>query len=764
MLRPRWTGVVFLLLACLFPATASALVEPIGRGNYSTETICERPPLESAGCLADGLVPETPAAQSRSYPIGMILNEAPAHGTAAEGVYGLRPEDLHALYELPQNSPSKQTIGVVEAYDDPTIENDLRIYDEEFGLPPCTEANGCFRKVNKGNDPSPLPPVNARWAAETSLDVEIAHAVCPNCDIVLVEADTNSYQDLEIVLSTALTAGATEISSNFGSENNFETSRYDHPGVVITAATGDSGYRNWEDAGLAPFASYPASSPYVVAVGGTTVVPFLGAWVGEEAWSHTGSGCGMQIGGAPSWQIALPNWAQGGCGSERADADIAADADPVSGVAIYDSTPLAPWFPGWATLGGTSLASSIVNAAFALAGGSRRIAFPAQTAYAHLGQSSLHDIVSGSNYPESSCQGAWICSAGPGFDGPTGVGTLRGVAALEPFSGTEPTVTGISPANGLSKGGQTVEITGTHLAGATAVEFGEAEGSIVTDEDDAITAETPRHRGEVVDVTVRGSGGIPSEISPADKYEYAALTPVVNRVTPPSGPPLGGTLVTIEGTGLGEVSMVEFSAGYFVIPSSVTENRVTAISPPHPEGAVRLRLVGQFSSGETFYTYGGAQHETLAIHTAGSGQGTVTVAPFGAACSSDCVQSLGEGSALTLSATPRSGSSFAGWSGEGCTGTAFCHFILHGNGEITATFLGSTTSGNQASKKPAPNGESLRLHAVKVRALKGCLAAAKKAYRHAAHLARSAGSRRAAALSKAKRAQYKADVACRRRY
>jgi hypothetical protein len=772
VLRSGGVGLLLALIACLLPAGASALVEPIGSLNYSTKTVCGPPPEGFVSCFADGLVPESPAARSRLYPIGMDLAEPPTLGRPSEGVYGLRPEDLHRVYELPPNAPGGQTIGIIEAYDDPTIENDLRVYDEEFGLPSCTAANGCFRKLNQDGNAFPLPAVDARWAADTSLDVETAHAVCQNCDIVLVEAESNSYGDLETAMEAAVAARANEVSTSWGDMDDYESPRVDQSGVVITAGAGDWGFDNWEVAGNG--ANYPGSSPYVVSVGGTTLSPFQRSWAGEEAWSHTGSGCGLEP--AQHWQPQYTNWGESICANRRAVADIAADADPLSGVAIYDSTPLSPWFPGWATFGGTGLSSTIIAAAFGLADGPGMVLHPARTIYQRGDSRNLHDIVNGSNFPESDCGGALICEARSGWDGPTGLGTLRGVEALTAFGAAEPTVTGVWPAGGRTMGGQMVEITGTGLAGASSVKFGGEEALIFHDEEDAITARTPPNYPQTVDVTVVGPEGNVSEVSPADRYKYSALTPVIERVSPSFGPFVGGTEVTIEGTGLAEIATAEFGGGYFVGVNSVDENQVTVTSPSHPEGSVYVRLFGHYSDVrvENGFTYTAPRYDKLSIHFGGDGQGTVAIAPVGSACSSDCVQGfedVEDGAPLILSATPQSGSTFTGWSAGACSGAGFCHFTMGGDTEVTATFEKSPSSvmsganpSSSGSKATTASDGSVPLAKGDPKALKGCLAAAKKAYRQAAKLARTADSGRAAAVQKAKRVHYKAVVACRRRY
>jgi PKD repeat protein len=427
--------------------------------------------------LALELVPETSAARAHSRPLGMTRRaplslkggkavEVCELPTAAEGCYGLRPQDLHSAYGLPTTATSKQTIALIDAYDDPAAEADLKVYDEELHLPVCTIANGCFTKVNEKGQAGPLPESEGGWSVEISLDIETAHAICQNCHILLVEANETSYIDLEAAEETAVKMGATEISNSWsGGEPATDSTAFDHPGVVITAASGDSGYLNWQSQNL--FArgtvGWPASSPDVVAVGGSRLsLTSEGAWAGETVWNGdgaTGSGCSENY-EAPSWQRQLPNWSAVGCESKRAVADISADADPYTGVAFYDSTTIVEKKGGgygpidWGTVGGTSLASPLIAATAALVGGSGGVEYPAKTLYENRVKSpaSLHDIGSGSNgecsksydyetglsgctaleEAESSCKSEAICLAGPGYDGPSGVGTPDGIGAFQP--------------------------------------------------------------------------------------------------------------------------------------------------------------------------------------------------------------------------------------------------------------------------------------------------------------------------------------------
>ncbi len=469
-------------------------VAPLPVSAYAVRSACPAPSPGHAGCLALELVPETSAARAHTHPLGMARRaplkagkaaEVCERSTAEEGCYGLRPQDLHSAYELPTTAPSKQTIALIDAYDDPAAEADLKVYDEEFHLPACTTANGCFTKVNEKGQAGPLPEAEGGWSVEISLDMEIAHATCQNCHILLVEANETSYTDLEAAEETAVKMGATEISNSWsGGEPATDSTAFDHPGVVITAASGDDGYLNWESQDL--FArgtvGWPASSPHVVAVGGTRLsLTSEGAWAGETVWNGdgaAGSGCSEDY-EAPSWQRELPNWSAVGCESKRAVADISADADPYTGVAVYDSTTIVEKKGGgygpfdWGTVGGTSLASPLIASTFALVGGSGGVEYPARTLYENRVKSAapLHDIDSGSNgecsksynyetglsgctaqeEAKSSCKSEAICLAGPGYDGPSGVGTPDGVGAFQPpiepvkktqtikFSSTAPT-------------------------------------------------------------------------------------------------------------------------------------------------------------------------------------------------------------------------------------------------------------------------------------------------------------------------------------
>jgi Subtilase family len=438
------------------------------------------------------------------------------------------------LPEAPASEP--QTIALVDAYNDPKARADLQTYEAAFGLNKCSAASSaCFEQVNQNGeiDNPPFPAseeareaelsvcenthlsrktretacenvVEAEgWAVEISTDIEVARGICNNCKILLVDTDTATYPDLEVGEETAARLKATEISDSWGGEEPAkDSSAFKHPGTIVTAAAGDDGYLNWTEAkqveeakqecleaahgaaerlacdaiGYSVGADYPASSPHVIAVGGTKLTVSAGARSSETVWNEDpdheggnegagGGGCASEAFPAPAWQLAVPDWSQLGCGSHRAVADVAADADPYTGVAVYDSVPDFSEEEGtltntpldWWPIGGTSVASPIIASMFALAGGAHGVEYPAATLYSHLETTGLYNVTKGGNgkcddlytscagsleplspeFPFDCGEGSLICNAAPGcgdeyYDGPTGVGTPNGIAAFKP--------------------------------------------------------------------------------------------------------------------------------------------------------------------------------------------------------------------------------------------------------------------------------------------------------------------------------------------
>ena len=323
---------------------------------------------------------------------------------------GYGPAQLRSAYDLPAAAAHSQTIAIVTAYDAPSIEKDLGAYSKTFSLRACTSSNGCFRKVNGAGKKAPLPQRSAIWALETSLDVEVAHAVCPNCKILLVEAGSSSVSNLAGAVDTAARLGADAISNSwvvkeFRGETSYD-SHFRHAGIAITAASGDTGYG----------ANWPAASPYVTAVGGTTLdLDSSGARVRESAWEQGSSGCSA-FESKPAWQSDT------GC-ARRTVPDVAAVANPDTGAAVYDSYGYSGR-SGWFKVGGTSLATPIVAAVYALAGNAGTVV---AGSYPYGHGSSLFDVTDGTN---GKCSSAYLCNATTGYDGPSGLGTPIGVSGF----------------------------------------------------------------------------------------------------------------------------------------------------------------------------------------------------------------------------------------------------------------------------------------------------------------------------------------------
>jgi subtilase family serine protease len=325
---------------------------------------------------------------------------------------GLTPGNLQSAYNLnaPSGAPgSGRTVAIVDAFDDPNAEADLAIYRATFGLGACTSANGCFTKLNQGGATSPLPPSDSGWSEEISLDLAMVSATCPNCKILLVEANSNDWSDIFAAVNEAAALHPASMSNSYGapewgSSESYYASYYNHPGMAVTASTGDSGYG----------VEFPAASWYVTAVGGTSLVASATArgWT-ETAWTGGGAGCSLYI-TKPTWQH------DSACPSGRTVADVAAVADPATGVAVYDTFNDG----GWLVIGGTSAASPIVASVYALAGNTATISYSSYS-YSHLG--ALFDIRSGS---DGTCSPASLCTAVRGYDGPTGNGTPNGLKAF----------------------------------------------------------------------------------------------------------------------------------------------------------------------------------------------------------------------------------------------------------------------------------------------------------------------------------------------
>ena len=344
---------------------------------------------------------------------------------------GYGPSSLQSAYVLPSSTAgSGQTVAVVDAYDDPNAASDLATYRSDWGLPAC--GTGCFSKVNQNGAASPLPSAagSTGWDVEESLDIDMVSAICPLCHIILVEVSSPSTANLGTGVNSALSLGASYVSNSYGgsessSDNSYDASYYNHPGKAIVASAGDNGYG----------VSYPAASADVVSVGGTSLSTASNSrgwtetvWGSSAGGEGTGSGCSADS-SKPSWQTDT------GC-TRRTDNDVAAVADPNTGLAVYDTYSQG----GWLEVGGTSASSPIVASVYALAGTPASGTYPGSYIYQHT--SNLFDVTSGA---DGSCSPAYLCTGEVGYDGPTGWGTPDGTTAFSNGGSSGNTVTVTNP-------------------------------------------------------------------------------------------------------------------------------------------------------------------------------------------------------------------------------------------------------------------------------------------------------------------------------
>jgi subtilase family serine protease len=376
---------------------------------------------------------------------------------------GYGPSQFQSAYGLTAASAadgSGTTVAVVDAYNDPTAASDLATYRSAAGLPALTA--GQFTQYNQNGATSPLPataPASDDWTLEESLDVDMVSAICPLCKIDLVEANNDSGTGLYVAEETAATTlGAKYISNSWGGSESSSDLTYDSQyfgvsGVVYTASAGDSAYSGG--------VIYPATSPHVVSVGGTSLSTSSNSrgWT-ESVWETsstegTGSGCSSNE-PQPSWQAAL-SVITAVC-SHRVDNDVAADADPNTGAAVYDTTN---GNGGWNDVGGTSESSPMIAAVFALAGNNGNGGDnAADSIYTHT--SNLYDVTSGSN---GSCSSSILCTAKTGYDGPTGWGTPNGLTAFQSNSaGNTVTVTNPGSQTGTVGTAASLQISATDSA------------------------------------------------------------------------------------------------------------------------------------------------------------------------------------------------------------------------------------------------------------------------------------------------------------
>jgi len=376
----------------LLAAGVSPVAAASANGAAHSKRVCAAKPAGYVACYA------------------RVVTDATLHPLASTTYQsGYTPTQLRTAYGL--GAESAPTVAIVDAYANPNAATDLAAYRSRFGLGAAT-----LTQVNQSGGSISTVSGNIGWGQEEMLDLEMVSAICPACHILYVGANSNSFNDLAAAVDRAATLGAKVISNSYGgSEFSGETTiatHYNHPGVAITVSSGDSGYG----------AQAPAAFNTVTAVGGTTLTLNTdGTRASETVWSGAGSGC--------STYITKPSWQHDPACSRRTIADVAADADPSTGVAVYDSygsTGGANWY----VFGGTSVAAPIIGAVYALSGNTAAI--PAKLAY-NAPAGSLYDVNIGKN---GTCvrgrktSGAYLCTGGPGYDGPTGNGTPNGTLAF----------------------------------------------------------------------------------------------------------------------------------------------------------------------------------------------------------------------------------------------------------------------------------------------------------------------------------------------
>ena len=549
---PAWRGLLvgvalscLLLLAGSGAAVAVAAHRPAPPGPVLTRlNTGHRPAPLPTGEQAVCRGPSRPG-QMQCMSIIRTAARHQASGPAVR-IVGYGPSDLRSAYKIAAAAASSgrgRTIAVVDAFSDPRAASDLAAYRAHYRLGACTKATGCLRIVNENGKVGPLPAANRNWAAEESLDLDMVSAICPKCRILLVEARSASVSDLAIAENTAVAKGARYVSNSWsGSEfigqdafNHF----FNHPGVAIDFASGDFGYGP----------AYPVDLQYVTAVGGTTLRHSrTGRGWTEAVWGSatprgaagTGSGCSA-LEAKPSWQLADAT-APAGC-LNRTENDVAADANPRTGVAVYDSYRISG---SWHEFGGTSAATPNTTAVSARAGPPASGSYPAR--YPYLRPHRLFSVALGSN---GACEATrrYLCHGGPGYNGPAGLGTPNGTGAFTDQSADR--VTLIDPGTQDRAAGTSfsLRISGLDTRAGTASLGYQAAGlpaglsiASVPDSTDGLISGTLPGPG-TFDVTVTATDGA---VTGATRFtivtvpSLTAAVPVTGPVALPLGPGTGG--------------------------------------------------------------------------------------------------------------------------------------------------------------------------------------------------------------------------------
>ncbi|HVV75206.1 MAG TPA: IPT/TIG domain-containing protein [Mycobacteriales bacterium] len=711
----------------------------------------------TAACFAAQRVPTTAGTPgAEPYTVGSGYAVGPAGG--------FTPADLRTAYgltSLPADAGTGQTVAVVDAYHDPNALADLNHFDDNYGLP--AESSSTFAVLNQtGGTSVTAPSDTGGWSIEESLDVDAVRAICPNCKILLVEANSNSYSDLGAAVNAAVAAGADEVSNSYGGREDYAPTSftaYNHPGVVITASTGDDGWYAWDHINLSRYSNqsdghpeWPATTPDVVAVGGTSLTlnadatrnteavwnedgPENTQWINYGAYGASGGGCSGNY-TAQAWQSNVDGYSTTGCGGHRLAADVSALADPYTGFDIFDSYDYGGGAPGWATYGGTSLASPLVAAMWALAGGAQGVSYPSLSLYGHARAATTHlyDVTKGydastgvlahggndwcdgdnqttcasntnTEYSTTnpngrgggmvacgfSSTGVTVsndtqCRAVTGFDGPSGVGTPIGVTA---FKAMKPTAsftapTGASPGVPANFSGSATD----PFPGGSISTYSWHWGDGSSDSTGASAAHTFSAAGTyTVKLTATDSYGQVGTVS--HSVTVGTVIPAVTGLSPNYGPIGGGTVVTITGTGFTGATKVQFgTAGNATTFTVNSGTKITATAPAFSAtGSVNIRVFT--SAGESPVATADTYHYRYATPAISS------VSPSSGP--------LGGGTVVTIN-----GSGFLGATNVqfGPAGNATT-FTVNSDTKITATAPAYTTRGTINIRVANPTFQSL---------------------------------------------------------
>jgi subtilase family serine protease len=398
------------------PGVNSAMPQGVAQTNFVRQQI-------AAGNFIEAC-PEVPFGKMRCMAMRLRdVAQAPLVRTI-DGIVvrGYGPPQLQKAYELTKDVTNPGgTVVIIDAFGYPTLEGDLGVYRKEFGLPRCDKVSGCLHILNQDGKPKPLPspPTGSdlAWLGEQAIDVDMVSANCPNCHIVMIEANSNYTNSLFHAENTAARLHPSAISNSWGAaeyagEQSDATRFFDHPGIAITASAGDDGYG----------VIFPSAANTVTAVGGTSLMggEKTKRTYMETVWNGTGSGCSAYV-PVPTWQEPIET-KLGGC-SNRIVGDVAYDANPIFGVAVYESYANDEEPPGWQLWGGTSVGAPAIAAIYALSGNTAGV--PASIAYSETKH--LHNVTVGSN---GTCSPAYLCHGEVGYNAPTGNGTPDGIKAF----------------------------------------------------------------------------------------------------------------------------------------------------------------------------------------------------------------------------------------------------------------------------------------------------------------------------------------------